>query len=170
MERKASRPIITDGVYFITCSTFHRKKFFSNPKYAQIVVDQWKHYELTYKFTLYAYCVMPDHYHVLVDVGLTRTISKILHAVNSYIVTLINRDVDKRMKIKIFQGRSWDEVIRNEAMFWQKVSYILLNPYREGLVSDPLDDYRFSNIGEWIKREDEQFVLDLFSQYKRWYE
>ena len=164
------RPIIDNGIYFVTCSTHQRKTLFSNPKYAQVVIDQWKHYEVVIGFELHAYCVMSDHYHVLFDVGREKIISEIMHAVNSYIATVINKDLEKLGKIKIFQGRFWDEVIRSEDMYWQKVAYILLNPYREGLVRDPLEAFGYSNLKEWIQNEGEDFLLDLFSRYKRWSE
>jgi hypothetical protein len=76
----------------------------------------------------------------------------------------------KKVKEKIFQGGFWDEVIRDEDMYWQKLSYILFNPYRSGLVRDPLDDYVYSNIQELINKEGEELVMDLFSRYKRWSE
>ena len=165
---KRTRLILDSTQYFITCTTHQRKKFFSNPRFAQIVVDQWKHYDKLFGFNLHAYCVMHDHYHVLLDAGMVKPISEIMHAVNSYTAMLINRDMDKRVKMKIFQRRFWDEVIRNVDMYWQKVSYILFNPYREGLVRNPMDDYKYSNVHEWIAREGEQFVMDLFSRHRRW--
>ena len=70
-------------------------------------------------------------------------------------------------KIKIWQGDSWDEVIRNEEMYWQKIAYTLLNPWRAGLVKDPLDKFPFSDIADWVQREGEEFLLELFSRYKR---
>ena len=167
---RMDRLLISDAIYFITCSTFQRKKFFSKPQYAKIVVDQWKHYEMIYEFRLHAYCVMSDHYHVLLDVGKTKSISEIMHAVNSYISTLLNKELGKTRKGKVFQSGFWDEIIRDEEMYWQKVSYILFNPYRAGIVKSPIDDYRFSNIREWIERESDEFVLDLFSRYRRWHE
>ena len=36
--------------------------------FAQIVVDQWKHYEAVDEFHLDAYCVIPDHYHTVLKV------------------------------------------------------------------------------------------------------
>ena len=164
------RPIFESGVYFITYSTFQQKNFFSYPQFAQIVVDQWKYYEVVYMFTLHAYCVMPDHNHVLFDVGEIKTISEIVHAVNSHIARLVNHHMGKKVKEKVFQGGFWDEVIRAEDMYWQKLSYILFNPYRSRLVRDPLDDYVYSNIQELINMEGEEFVMDLFSRYKRWSE
>jgi putative transposase len=168
--RRANRPILTHATYFITCITHQRKKIFSNPQLAQIAIDQWKHYEKTYEFTLHAYCVMHDHYHVLLDVGKKKTISQILHAVNSYTATLINKVLDQEVKMKIFQRGYWDEIIRDQDMYWQKVSYILTNPYRMGLVRHPMNSYLYSNLNEWMDREGEEFLIDLFSRNHRWYE
>lgn len=66
---KPPRPIIPEAYYFITRTTYRRAPWFAGPAYAPIVVDQWQHYEGAYEFTLDAYCVMPDHYHVVINVG-----------------------------------------------------------------------------------------------------
>jgi REP element-mobilizing transposase RayT len=145
----------------------NRRKWFSNPVFAQIVVDQWKYYEGFYHFNLITYAVLPDHYHVLVNVGSEKTISQILHAVNSYTATEINQAMGMQTKIKIWEGNAWDVVIYNDFMYWQKVAYTLLNAWRAGLVKDPFDVYPFSDIGEWLNREGEGFLADLFSRYKR---
>jgi REP element-mobilizing transposase RayT len=123
-----------------------------------------------YEFHLDAYCVLPDHYHVILNVGLKKTISQILHAVHSYTATRINKGLGRKKKIKIWEGSAWDEVIRNEEMYWQKIAYTLFNPWRSGLVKDPVEIYPLSNLLEWYEREGEDFILDLFSRYKRWYE
>ena len=101
------------------------------------------------------------------NVGSEKTISQILHAVNSYTSTLINQQMECKPKVRIWEGNPWDEVIRDEEMYWQKIAYTLLNPWRAGLVKDPLDNFPFSDITDWLKREGEEFLLDLFSRYKR---
>ena len=88
-----------------------------------------------------------------------------MHAVNSYTATLINQTKDNISKIKIWFGDPWDVVIRDDEMYWQMVAYTLLNPWRAGLVQDSLETYAFSNICDWIAREGEEFVLDIFSQF-----
>jgi len=55
-------------------------------------------------------------------------------------------------------------------MYWQKVAYTLFNAWREGLVSDPLEPYPFSDLAEWLEREGQEFLLDMFSRYRRWFE
>ena len=151
--QRMPRPIIADAVYFTTCATHGRRRTFSDPVLAQIVVDQWLHYETAYAFRVHAYSVLPDHYHIVLDVGHTKTISQILHAVNSYIDTQICRHLDVRPKIKVWQGDPWDEVIRNEEMYWQKVAYTLFNPWRAGLVTHPLDAYPYSDMARWRERD-----------------
>ncbi len=161
------RPILFEATYFISSVTHERRKWFVNPTLAQIVVDQWKHYAATYEFQLDTYCVMPNHYHVVLNVGKKKTISQILHAVDSYTATLVNRQVRNKIKVKIWQGRPWDEMIRNEEMYWQKVAYTLLNPWREGLVKEPIDAYPFSDIDEWRVKIGEERLAELLGKYKR---
>jgi len=167
---RTRRPIIPGATYFITSTAYQREKWFTRTEFAQIVVEQWKHYEKVYEFQLHTYCVLPDHYHVVLNVGAQKTISQILHAVNSYTATLINQSLGHEIKIKIWEGNAWDEVVRNENMCWQKIAYTLANPWRAGLVSKPLDPYPFSDLAEWLEREGEEFLLDLFARYKRWHE
>ena len=167
---RARRPILINADYFITCTTHLRKTWFSDAKLAQIVVDQWRHYAEVYEFVLHTYAVLPDHYHVVINVGEKKTVSEILHAVNSYIATSVNGVFGRKLKTKIWGRRPWDEVIRNEEMYWQKIAYTLFNPWRAGIVEEPISSFRFSDIDEWIRCEGEEFLWDLFSQYKRWYE
>jgi putative transposase len=165
---RTQRPIIPDAIYFITSATHQRHRWFANPDFARIMVEQWKYYEKAHEFQLHTYSILPDHYHVVLAVGAKKTISQILHAVNSYTVTLINRKLGRRTKVRVWKGNPWDEGIRDKDMYWEKVAYTLLNAWREGLVRDPLEPYPFSDLAAWLEREGEQFLLDLFSRYKRW--
>jgi len=164
------RPIIPDATYFLTCVTYQRQRSLADPALARIVVDQWQHYAGTYGFHLHTYCVMPDHYHTALTVGQDKTIAQILHAVNSYTATLINRQLGHAPKTPVWQGHPWDEVIRDEDMYWQKVAYVLLNPWREGLVGQPIEPYPFSDLSVWLEEKGEEFLQDLFGRYKRWHE
>ena len=167
---RIKRPILRNQYYFITSITHERRRWFAATDFAQIVVDQWKHYEAAYEFHLDAYCVLPDHYHAVLNVGVKKTISQILHAVHSYTATLINTQLGQITKIKVWEGNAWDEVIRSEEMYWQKIAYTLFNPWRAGLVQDPFELFPFSNLAEWYDREGEEFIASLFARYKRWFE
>ena len=164
------RPIIPGATYFITSVVHERQRILVNPAFAQIVVDQLKYYEAEYQFDLPAYAVMPDHYHAVISVSEKKTISQILHAVNSYTATLINQHLGYTIKAKIWQGKAWDVVARDDGAYWRMIAYTLLNPWREGLVEKPLQPYPFSNITEWRERDGDEFLLDLFAQIRDWRE
>jgi putative transposase len=170
MTSNRFRPIIPGATYFITSVSHERKCWFANPVFAKIIVDQLKFYEKAYEFHLPAYAIMPDHYHAVITVGEKKTISQILHAIHSYTATLINQQLRGKVKVKIWQGKAWDVVARDDDAYWRMVAYTLLNPWREGLVSDPLQPYPFSNISDWREREDDEFLLDLFAQIREWRE
>ena len=161
---------LEDYTYFVTSITYKRRELFTDPKLAKIVLDQWEHYQDLYNFDLKAYCIMPDHYHALIHPGGDKDLSDILYAVHSYSAKLINENMDEDGQKKIWQGNAFDEVIRSEDTFYQKLAYILFNPWRASLVKDPFDRYDFSNLGEWVDEEGQEFVEDLFSKYKRWAE
>jgi putative transposase len=170
MISRRFRPILPGATYFITSVAHERRRWFANPVFAQIIVEQLKYYEKAYEFQLPAYAVMPDHYHAVVTVGEKKDISQILHAVHSYTASLINRELGNREKVKIWQGKAWDVVARDDDTYWRSIAYTLLNPWREGLVSDPLQAYSFSNVMQWREREGDEFVLDLFAQISDWRE
>ena len=47
-------------------------------------------------------------------------------------------------------------------MFWQEIAYTLFNPWRAGIVEEPLSSYQFSNINEWISCEGEEAETSEF--------
>jgi len=79
------RIVIAESTYFITSVTHQRRKWFVNPELAQIVVDQWKHYATAYEFTLDTYCVMPDHYHLLLKELIENGITSFIRRCNTSI-------------------------------------------------------------------------------------
>lgn len=163
---KPSRPIIEDGIYFISCATHDRQPFFREPRLSRIIIDQLYYYTNKAGGELFAYAVMPDHYHAVLKPGMY-TVSRFIHDLHSYTAHLINQALGYDRKTKIWTHNTWDEAIRSEEMFWQKVAYVLLNPFREGLTKSLLDNYPFSDLGEWKEKYGEEFLVDLFAKYRR---
>jgi putative transposase len=170
MKSTRFRPIFPGASYFITSVSYSRKHWFADPVFANMIIEQMKFYEKAYEFLLPAYAIMPDHYHAVITTGEKKTISQILHALNSFTATRINQYLGNSPKLKIWQGDSWDVVARDEATYWRTIAYTLLNPWCEGLVSDPLEPFPFSNLSEWREREGDEFLLDLFAQFRDWRE
>ncbi|NMB88409.1 MAG: hypothetical protein GYA17_08600 [Chloroflexi bacterium] len=157
-------------LYFLTGVTYQRRKWFATPDHARLLITILQNYQEYYRFHVHAYVVMPDHYHMVLETGPEKTLSQILHAFHSFTATEINRAGGGMVKERIWQPRCWDEIIPDEEMFWQKVAYTLANPWRAGLVAEPLEEYPYSNLRAWVDAEGEAFVLDLFAKYRRWLE
>lgn len=93
-------------------------------------------------YDLHAYCVMPNHIHLLVKPlpeadGEYCKLSTIVQRLKSYTSKEINRVLNR-------QGRVWNEdyfdrYIRDEDDYYHAVNYILHNPVKAGLATQPED-------------------------------
>lgn len=162
-------PWAESNIVFLSCTTFQRRPIFRDFITAELLLSALKFYERRKDFLLHAYCVMPDHYHLVMELQRVRSISRILNKVHSSFVTSMEGRGNPA-KQRFWSRNAWDVWIRNEEMYWQKVAYTLLNPWRAGLVAHPLDPYPFSNILEWRRRHGDEFMLDMFGQYGRRFE
>lgn len=126
---------------------------------------------------LFAYVIMPDHFHILLRAE--RKPSECLRFINGIsshrvIEFLKKGGYDSSLeKLRRQRGRNghryslWDhhpnlKSITDEGVFMQKVNYIHQNPVRAGLVQDA-KSYRWSSIRCWLKcmNEDEPLLMDL---------
>ena len=86
-------------------------------------------------YTLEAYCVMPNHVHLvctsLVDGEKAYPISKILQSLKGYTARQANLILGRRGEF--WQHESYDHVVRDNAELARIVDYVLMNPVRAGL-------------------------------------
>lgn len=104
--------------------------FLANPGVAQTVVDALRHFDGE-RYTLYAWCVMPNHVHVVFQTLSGYSLSEIVHSWKSYTAQRANAALGKT---GIFWQREYyDHLIRNGEQFNRAVRYIGENPARAGL-------------------------------------
>jgi REP element-mobilizing transposase RayT len=108
----------------------HGKSCMADPRAAAIVADSLRHFDGS-RYRLYAWCVMPNHVHVLVEPSRGFPLSKILHSWKSYTATEINRLLGRTGAL--WQPESYDRIIRNPREFHRVRQYILSNPEKAGL-------------------------------------
>ncbi|MBU1890779.1 transposase [Patescibacteria group bacterium] len=123
-----------------------------------------KEYERRNYFHIETFCVMPDHYHILLRILSNKSLSQIIYSINSYFAYRHRKQFGI---VRIWSRNTWDVWIRSEEMYWQKVAYVLLNPWRAGLVGIPYSDYPYSDISEWRMTYGIRFLNDIFEQYSR---
>ena len=122
--------------YFLTFGTFQRRPHFRDPDVAALAMRHFRRTAQAEKFALLAYCLMPDHVHLLVQ------------------GTADDSDLQKFVKLakqcsgQVYAGTSesrlWDEgyhdrVLRNDTDLREVARYIVWNPVRAGLAATPAD-------------------------------
>jgi len=94
------------------------------------------------RYALSAWCVMPNHVHVVVTPFSGFTLPEILHSWKSFSAHEIN-DLLGRMG-PVWEQESFDHLVRNERAFDKFVSYTENNPVSAGLCERP-EDWTFSS-------------------------
>lgn len=97
-----------------------------------------------YNFLCYSYCLMSNHYHILLETP-EGNLSSGMHRLNCTYASYFNWKYD--IVGHVFQGRYKSIVVQRENYLMELCRYIVLNPLRAGLVQHP-GEYRWSSYCE----------------------
>ena len=89
------------------------------------------------RYRLLAWCVMPNHIHVLIETGSAYPVSKIVQGWKSYTARLINQHLGRSGSV--WMRDYFDRYIRDEHHLAAVIAYIHNNPVKAGLVSHEQD-------------------------------
>jgi REP element-mobilizing transposase RayT len=135
-------------------------------RYLKILAD----YKVRYEYTLYAYVLMSNHVHLLIETRET-PLSKILQGINQSYTMYFNRRYGTVGHL--FQGRYKAILCDKDAYLLSLIKYIHLNPVRIGVVKE-VGKYPWSSHRDYIGRAegerigvvDTEQVLGMFSEDK----
>jgi putative transposase len=135
--------------YFVTFCTLERRAVFTDIGLGRLVIVQFRRTCRQEKFAILAYCLMPDHAHLLLE-G-TNAASNLAALIKSAKQSSGQRFA-ARMKRPLWEEGFHDHVLRPEENPKIFARYIIENPMRAGLVKSPLD-YPLSGSGRWTMQE-----------------
>ena len=118
--------------YFLTFCVWDRFRVFSNPTAAGIACRHIEEYRLREWFWLLAFCVMPDHIHILIR--LRRAGLRLDRLVASLKNRIQRSGRDLLIDFK-WQPGFFDRVLREGDDPTKLAAYIVENPVRAGLVT-----------------------------------
>jgi len=104
------------------------------PEIAQIVADALKHFDQE-RYELLAWCVMPNHVHVVVHPLAGHELKDILHSWKSFTAKKINAMLGRTGTL--WRDEYYDHLIRDEEDFNHAVNYVAQNPGKIGLQNWP---------------------------------
>ncbi len=120
--------------YFATFCTFQRRATFGNARAARLTLMQFRRTARAEGFALLAYCLMPDHAHLLVQ-GTTATcdfrkfVKRAKQATGQFYA--------HRIGGPLWQEGFHERVLRRDTDLREVARYIVWNPVRAGLTSTP---------------------------------
>lgn len=91
--------------------------------------------QLRYPFRLHGYCLMSNHFHLLLRPEPTTTISRILQSLT--VAHTWRYHGRHRTSGHVWQGRFKSPVVQSDGHLWAVLGYIEANPLRARMVADP---------------------------------
>jgi REP element-mobilizing transposase RayT len=118
--------------YAISKNVNARRRCLDNPGVAKTLMNSWQHFRDTEQIKLYAFCIMPDHYHVLFCLLPGKDLSDLMESFSKFTSRQINK-LRHRMGT-FWQNGFYDHRCRDVEEVYEQALYIEHNPVRKQLV------------------------------------
>ena len=169
-----------DAFYDITARGNERQNIFRSNRDRERFLGYLESASDRYKAIIHTYCLMDNHYHILLQTP-AGNLSQIMHHINGAYTNYFN--VKRKRSGHLFQGRYKALLVDIDGYAQELSRYIHLNPVKAGMVKKP-EQYKWSSYRDYINVNKSSkwlcidFVLSLFSiktsiakkQYRRFVE
>ena len=126
--------------YFFTLCFENRRHFGGNARIAQWLISRLRQDAIKWNFFVHAYCVMPDHVHVLAAGA--QDGSNAMAFIESFKQDTAH-EFSQRTHRRLWQFKYYDHILRNRDSADRVCWYIWMNPVRREICADPRD-YAFA--------------------------
>ncbi len=146
----------------------HKEEIFLYDRDRKRFIDLLEEYHERYLFKCYAYSLMPNHIHLLIEEA-DIPLSRIMQGIDQSYTQYFNTKYEKAGHL--FQGRYKAILVDKERYLLVVVRYIHLNPVRALIVLKP-EDYAWSSHNIYLSNKessfiDKEFVLSLFAKTRK---
>ena len=131
---------IPHTIVHLTIGTHAKKPYFSDPKIAESLISIMKRVSLEKGNRIYAYCVMPDHIHILVDASDKCGVIDFVKLVKG---RFAGSPPKTWLHTSLLQRSFYDHILRKDEDVMAVARYIIANPVRAGIV-DEMGKYPFA--------------------------
>jgi putative transposase len=130
----------TDCAFFVTSCARHHGAPFDDPALAAAVIDALRHRQRLGIWVVYAYCLMPDHLHVVIQLvapaGVEGAPADLLTLMGHFRSFTTRAAWKAGLSGRLWQHDQYDRLLRTEREFGTRCQYVLDNPVRKGLVPE----------------------------------
>lgn len=135
-------------IYHLIWRGVNRQKIFSSPNDYMSFVAKLKKYAEICSVEIYAYCLMPNHIHLLVH-DPTDSLSSFMQRLGTSYAQYYNRKMERTGHL--FQSRFMSRNVENESYFRTVYRYILQNPEKAHMCKS--ENYPWSSWHTQLKNE-----------------
>lgn len=146
----------TGKIFFVTCNVAKSVKPLSAAERDLLLIIIGETRQRLH-FRLFAYVVMPSHWHALILPAQGQTISAVMHAIKRNSALQINSHRGKTGSL--WQARFFDRFLRRVADFHEAVTYIHTNPVRDSFTSE-LVSWPWSSYGNFVGARGSSLTVD----------
>jgi putative transposase len=131
--------------FSVAVATANRAHHFNSPNTVRLCLDALGQTAERYHASVFAYCFMPDHLHLLVATPLDVDLVQFVRQFKQLSAHRFRRE---SAPVPLWQARFYDHALRGEEKVLHVAHYIWENPVRAGLAQCP-HDYPYSGSLVW---------------------
>ena len=153
------RLFIQNSLVFITIITAKRRKILVDN--ISILREAFKKTINSYNYEIYAICVLPDHFHVIIKPYDIKDYPKIIQQIKRYFSQQIDKNSLKnysltqgnlkRKECDVWQHKYWEHTIRDEKDLNKHVDYIHYNSMKHYAIAPK--DWEYSSFKKFVQNE-----------------
>ena len=153
---RIARGLADNQIYHIINRGNRREAVFHDnydyEKFLKLLIESKEKYAIK----IYAYCLMPNHFHLVIYTKYADSLSQGMHWISSSSVRYYN----KRYNISghLWQGRYKSFIVQEDSYLLVLLKYVEANPKRARIVKDCID-YKYSSANNRIKNN-ENLITD----------
>ena len=168
---RRTRVIVPGYPHHIVQRGHNRQKIFRDEHDCRLFLELLTGYVGQYDCKLMAYCLMPNHVHMILRPPDREAIIKTLHGVGFRYARYFNQATGRTGAL--LENRYFSSVIAEESYLWRAAQYINLNPVRAGIVDHPCN-YEWSSakalmlcemngipVENWVKKNQRLDFVDM---------
>lgn len=138
-QLRKGRWSVPERHYFITTNLDKRRELFNSPAAADIVKQCVQWMEDQSRWTWISYVIMPDHFHLVLQLGRNWTLSQCMKSFKTFTSRRIGEAL--HMDDSVWQEGFFDHCFRSDEKFFEVLFYVYWNPVKAGLAGPFQTDY-----------------------------
>ena len=152
-----------DHFYHVYNRGVHKSQIFFSEQNYEYGLKLISKYSAQYKVSVVAYCLMPNHYHLLVWQQAGGSTARFLQTTFNAYTQAVNKQ--QNLHGTLFEGSAQSLNLDTDSYVLQLVRYIHLNPVAARLVTFP-QEWKFSDYSVWAGfRKDPRFDDRIRKRY-----